>query len=101
METKKEIDNNQVYRYHLHLIGNFAQTGFGFMCMKKAFELEVKGYLRYISAIEIEMNLAGDENQINNFYYWCLQNPEASDGFISAQPTNNNNFNEFEIINSL
>jgi acylphosphatase len=97
----KKNNNNRVSRYHLHLKGNFAQTGFGFMCMKNAFKLKVNGHLKYISAIEIEMNLAGDKNQIFKFYNWCLQSTETSDGIISPLPNNSSNYNEFKIINSL
>ena len=101
MMESKINSKNQIFRYRLQLKGNFAQTGFGFMCMKKAFKLGVKGHLRYISASEVVMNLTGNKNQINDFYQWCLQNTETSYGIITPLAVNNNNYNEFEIINSL
>jgi acylphosphatase len=82
-------------------MGKFAQTGFGFSCMKKAFELDVNGYLRYLSTGEIEMNLEGNEYQVINFYQWCLQSQETSAADISAPFNHFNGLNEFEIINSL
>lgn len=99
-ETKTTKVSNS-HLYHLHLKGNFAQTGFGFSCMKKAFELNINGYLRYISTCEVEINLEGKEVQIINFYNWCLASPETNYGDISEPFNYFNNLKEFNIINSI
>ncbi len=96
MNETKNINNQQI-----NLKGTFAKKGFGFSCLKKAFELKIAGRLEKLSSKEIEINLQGSENKILNFYDWCLTVPETTSGEIINTNKQYPTLNEFKIINSI
>lgn len=95
------MNNITTQLFHLHLTGSFAQTGFGFSCMKRAFECNIHGYLNYISSHEIEMNLEGNAEKIGKFFTWCLKSNETTGGQISEPMNHLIGLNDFNIINAL
>jgi len=96
MKETKNTNNR-----HINLKGTFAEKGFGFSCLKKAFELKIVGRLVYLSSHEIEINLQGSEKKIINFYDWCLTLPETISGEIFNTNKQYPTLNEFKIINSI
>lgn len=87
--------------HKINLKGNFAEKGFGFSCLKKAFELNLVGYLKYKSTKDLEIVVQGDKNQIANFYSWCLSSSETSSIDISRPHKYNPLLNYFSINNSI
>lgn len=87
--------------YHLHLVGDFRHTGFGFSCLKQACALNIAGNLRYISEQEVEMNLEGNSKQLTRFLSWCKTSTETKSLNISDPMDNLIGLTDFDIINSL
>lgn len=87
--------------HHLHLKGNFRNTGFGFSCLKQAYAMHIAGNLRYISEKEVEMNLEGNNKQLIRFFSWCKSSPETTSICVSEPMDHLLGLKDFNIINSL
>ncbi len=87
--------------FHILLTGTFNDTGFGFSCMKKAYELQITGQLKYINKHMVDIVATGREDRLSSFYKWCLSSNEAREGeyHILNQATNFNQ--DFQIMNSI
>lgn len=94
-------NEQDIIHYHVHLTGDFKQTGFGFSCLKQASGLHLAGHLRYISEKEVEMNLEGMSEQLNSFFSWCQSCSETASVTISEPLDHLFGLTEFNIINSL
>ena len=85
--------------YIIKLKGSFEGTGFGFSCMKRAYELQISGQLRYINNKAIDINAIGTEDHVISFFNWCLSCKEVD----SAEYRNSRHLiqinNDFNIIN--
>ncbi len=80
----KEATN--IKHFQIHLEGAFGETGFGFSCMKRAFELEITGRLKYITPNKVDICAQGKETQLIEFYRWCISCSEARSGEYNASP---------------
>lgn len=79
---------NNIKQFCIHLEGTFRNTGFGFSCIKKAFELKITGQLKYTSPNKVDILAQGKESQLVNFYNWCISCRETNSGKFeqSLQP---------------
>ncbi len=57
--------------YRLLLKGRLFQTGFRFYALKKAVELNVKGYVTYTSDRDVLIHAEGVEENLDPFIQWC------------------------------
>lgn len=87
--------------YNILLKGVYVKSGFGFSCMKRAIELEIPGRLRYLDDKTIQIDAQGESNRIEEFFSWCLNSRETSDGTCHSGNLFQSFPNEFTIINSL
>ena len=96
MSKIESISGNQII-----LQGNFANTGFGFSCMRKASELNLTGHLIYISSNDIEIYVSGSQKKVNTFFKWAKTMNETTSGKMYTTNINRNQLNDFKIINTL
>jgi len=96
MSKTESKTNNQII---LH--GNFAHTGFGFSCMRKASELNLTGHLIYISSSDIDIYVSGSQKNIDTFFKWTKTMKETTSGKINTTNISINQLNDFKIINTL
>lgn len=91
-----------IKHFQIHLEGTFGETGFGFSCMKRAFELEITGQLKYITPNKVDIYAEGKEAQLIEFYKWCISCKETSTGEYDPSPrtssTENQRLCDFETL---
>jgi acylphosphatase len=52
------------YQYTIRLTGSFLRKGFGFSCMRAAYELNLTGSIFYESGESVQIELEGNEKSI-------------------------------------
>lgn len=87
--------------YHIRLTGSFNDTGFGFSCMKKAYELQIIGQLKYINQHMVDILATGAEDNLSSFFKWCLASDEASEGEYHIRKQISRFSQDFQIMNSI
>ena len=95
------VSDHKTHLFYISLRGNFKETGFGFSCMKQAYKKSITGQLHYTSTQKIEMHLEGGQEQVEDFFSWCMESGETSEGKLSSPMVKTAGFNDFKIINSL
>jgi acylphosphatase len=87
--------------FQIKLDGSFRNSGIGFLFMKKALEVKIVGQLKYTTDFSIQMLVVGDEPSILDFYQWCIQTPETTNGSYLKTCKQTLEFTDFMIINTL
>jgi acylphosphatase len=92
---------NNISGIQIHLYGSFGETGFGFSCMRQAFELNIYGQLQYVTPHIISISAMGNETALMKFYHWCISCTETKNGEIEAKSDIIVPHKDFKIINSI
>lgn len=83
----------------LKLVGQLHNSGIRFSTMSKAYELEIKGWIKRISPGEVIIDAEGYEFPLRKFIQWCKKGPPGciveSSELTNLEPAN---YESFEII---
>ncbi len=72
--------------------------GFGFACMKAAYQLGITGRMDYNSETGAKIIMEGDGKQLNNFLEWIKKNfTDVSELLFSATICTKQAYKEFDI----
>jgi acylphosphatase len=86
-QNNQEMEEaTNIKHFQIHLEGAFGETGFGFSCMKRAYELEISGRLKYITPHKVDIWAKGQEAQLMEFYRWCISCSETRSGEYDLSP---------------
>jgi len=79
--------------------GNFINTGFRFSTMKEAYNIGVKGIVKYTGEGAIYIEAEGSKDQLNKFTNWCKTiKQENRNSNLQISEKDINNYKEFNII---
>ncbi len=75
------MDRNNRIGLQVKLEGEFAQSGFLFLCMKQSEKLGITGEARFNTENEVQLLLYGGKEKLNEFLEWsktCLHPQEVN-----------------------
>ncbi|MEA3445582.1 MAG: acylphosphatase, partial [Bacteroidota bacterium] len=63
---------------NIEVRGNVYKVGFRFLAMSKAYEIDIRGFVRYEFDGSLYIEAEGEERNLNTFVEWCKQGPPGS-----------------------
>ena len=86
--------------FDLIVTGKVQRVGLRFMSLKKAYELRVKGYVKYMKDKDkVGMEIEGEEENLEEFMYWLRKRVKFAEiTSIDIQEGDIRNYPTFEII---
>ena len=87
-----------IKHYNIQVTGKVQGVGFRYHTMKKASELNVKGFVKNKHDHSVYIEAEGEEASLNDFLHWCKKGPQhAYVETFNFSESNIEGFLKFEI----
>ena len=86
--------------FELIVVGRVQKVGLRFMSLKRAYELNIRGYVKYLDEIDkVGFEIEGEEENIDLFVKWLKKGASFADiNSIAIQEGELKNYTTFEIL---
>ncbi len=90
-----------LYKYRIQVKGTFSKKGFGFSCMRLAYQNNVTGTLFYESDNSVILEITGDEQDVDRITQICKKDDFVTDIHILGKTKTDKKLTDFIMLNQI
>jgi hypothetical protein len=90
-----------LHLYRIQVKGNFTEKGFGFSCMRMAFQNKITGTLLYESAHSAILEISGEEKDIISVLEQCKKEDYITEVHIINKTKTAHKLTDFIMLNQI